>query len=83
MLAIAYGPRLIRVRGAANYELANYEESVSDCTHAIQLDPLYALAYYTRGLSHKATNNQDQSELDHARAIELDPDVYIIHDDLA
>jgi tetratricopeptide (TPR) repeat protein len=58
--------------GLANYERGAYDTAIEDYSHAIDVEPDYALAHAGRGLTHASRNDFDAALVDLSRAIELD-----------
>ena len=59
-------------RAAAYTRLQRWEESISDSTTAINLDPESTLAYLNRAMAHNATGEYDLAIVDFCKIIELD-----------
>jgi tetratricopeptide (TPR) repeat protein len=60
-------------RGVTYYNKGDYERAIADYTHAIGLNPNYALAFKNRGLAYEKTGAKDKSKADLATAHRLDP----------
>ena len=54
------------------YYLRQCNRAILDYDKAIQLDPDYALAYYSRGLSYFKLGQYTKGEADYARACSMD-----------
>ena len=50
-----------------------YDEAIADISKAIQINPEFARAYYSRGLVYDAKGNSQRAVIDYNRAIEIDP----------
>ncbi len=55
------------------YDMGNYDEIISYCTKAIELDPKYAFAYNNRGVAYAHKKEDDRAIEDYTKAIDLDP----------
>lgn len=60
--------------GITYYNAKGYEESLTACEKALQLDPRYAQAYYGKGLALSKLERYEEALLAYERAIQLDPD---------
>jgi tetratricopeptide (TPR) repeat protein len=60
-------------RADALYHLKRYEEAISDCQAAIDIDPAYARAYNTCGIIYESMNDLDNARLYFKRAIAVNP----------
>ena len=61
-----------RSRGDSYYELGLYGLAIEDYTDAINLQPDYAYAYYSRSEAYRAMGNTDQADSDQLMACSLD-----------
>lgn len=61
------------LKGNANYELGNFEESVEDFTKAIEKDPNNAEHYYDRSWTYNKMDRSHSAMLDINKALELEP----------
>jgi len=61
-------------RGVANYYRTEYEETIEDCTSAIELEPDWADPYNLRGLSYEHIGAEDRALEDFNTVMLLDPD---------
>jgi tetratricopeptide (TPR) repeat protein len=52
---------------------SNYNQAISDCTKAIEIDPRIAEAYYSRGRAWAMKDDYDEAISDYNKAIEIDP----------
>jgi len=50
-----------------------YQKALADLEHAIELDPAYAAAYFTRACVHTALQYHDRAASDYAMARQLAP----------
>jgi len=50
-------------------------KAISDFTKAIELKPDYARAYMMRGRAYEALGRREEAEADHAKALELNPEI--------
>ena len=57
------------------FEQGDYEQVVSECGQAIELDPKYAAAYFCRGIAYIYSGEAQAAMRDLETAIEIDPDV--------
>lgn len=60
-------------RGNSYYDLEDYQSSVSDFSHAIELNPLNASYYQNRAYSYEMTGDWQKALSDYNQAIEIDP----------
>ena len=59
--------------GYSKFARGDYNGAIADYTHAIALDPDYAIAYYNRGIARCDKGDYDGAIADYNRSIELDP----------
>jgi serine/threonine-protein kinase len=50
-----------------------FAAAVADYTQAISINPESAMAFYQRGLAHRALGNEDEALSDYSAAIRLNP----------
>jgi tetratricopeptide (TPR) repeat protein len=67
------------VKAIASTRTGHYDEALAASTRAIQLNPLYALAYVARGAVHGNLGNHQQALADASQAIELDPRISLAY----
>jgi len=61
-------------RGVAYYDKGQLDLAISDYSKAIEINPRYAKAYYSRGVSYYADKGQlDRAISDSSKAIEINP----------
>jgi hypothetical protein len=71
-------------RGLAKFELKRHTEALTDLSHAIDLQPGFAMAHNNRGAIYRALGQSDAAAKDYRAAIELAGDVAIdAHGNLA
>ena len=58
-------------RGRCLFDLARYDEAVTEYDLAIELEPGFAAAYYNRGRAHMALGNTLEAEADMDAAYNL------------
>jgi tetratricopeptide (TPR) repeat protein len=61
-------------RAVAYKKLHRYEDVVTDCSQAVNLDPKYAPAWDIRGYAHYHLGHHDKALADFSKALELDPE---------
>jgi serine/threonine protein kinase len=59
--------------GIAFYDAGKYKEAVETYNRAIELDPMYPLAYNNRGLAYRKLKENAKAIADFSRATDLDP----------
>ena len=64
---------IFKILGYNKSRLGNYEEAIEDFDLAIQLDPKYPNAYYSRGIAKHSLGNYEEAIEDFGLAIQLDP----------
>jgi tetratricopeptide (TPR) repeat protein len=60
-------------RGHHNFLNGNYDEAISDYNRAIELNPEFSEAYYTRGSAYDRKGQYNHAIDDYTKAIELNP----------
>jgi tetratricopeptide (TPR) repeat protein len=60
-------------RANAYAEKGQYDQAISEYTKAIELNPMYAKAYYNRGHTYDKQDQHDEAISDFTEAIELNP----------
>eukprot|EP00927_Polykrikos_kofoidii_P020378 TRINITY_DN19652_c0_g1_i1.p1 TRINITY_DN19652_c0_g1~~TRINITY_DN19652_c0_g1_i1.p1 ORF type:complete len:442 (+),score=103.07 TRINITY_DN19652_c0_g1_i1:119-1444(+) len=60
-------------RAACQQKLGRWEDTISDCTQAVQLDPEYVKAYSRRSTAYEQQSKWSDANEDLKKAIELDP----------
>ena len=73
VIAECPGPIAYTNRGTAYNTQGNYDRAIEDYSHAIMLNPRYALAYTNRGVAYKAKGDYRRAIDDHNTAIMLNP----------
>ena len=53
--------------------MGEYSQAIADYSKAIQLNPGYAEAYYSRGCAYDGIGEYDKAIADYKKTIELDP----------
>ncbi|RMZ55579.1 hypothetical protein APUTEX25_000162 [Auxenochlorella protothecoides] len=59
-------------RAACSLRLARHAEVVTDCSHALELDPTYGKALMRRAAAYEALDDLEHALLDFDKAVELD-----------
>lgn len=59
-------------RGAAHYELENFDEAIFDLSQAIEINPNYVMGYYNRGRSYFGLEDFEQAIKDLEKSKSLD-----------
>ena len=59
--------------GNCLWDIGQYDKAISDYTKAIETDPKFAVAYYSRGMAYRQKGQYDQAISDYTKAIETDP----------
>ncbi len=60
-------------RGLAHHSMGNVQQSLEDCSRAIEIKQGFPTAYNCRGIAYKALGNYRQAIEDYNRAIEMKP----------
>ncbi|XP_076910812.1 uncharacterized protein LOC143568573 [Bidens hawaiensis] len=60
-------------RATCFFKLGKYEDTVKECTKALELNPLYMKALIRRGEAHEKLENYDEAITDMKKILELDP----------
>ena len=60
-------------RGLAYANKGQYDQAISDCTNALEINPRYAHAYNNRGLAYEKKGQHDQAISDCTNALEINP----------
>lgn len=55
------------------FKLGNYEDTIKECTKALELNPTYMKALLRRGEAHEKLQNYDEAIVDMKKILELDP----------
>lgn len=66
-------PFVYQNRSHAFLHLKKYEEAISDCQKAIEIDPFYAHTYNTLGIIYAAMGDYDNARLSYEKAIKIEP----------
>ena len=64
-------------------KLKRYDDSITICQEILKLDPDYAKVYFNLGLVHEEQGEWDQAIEQHRKALELNPDDFQGHYNLA
>jgi len=72
-------PEAFFKRGLAYFYLGRYFEATDDVNQAIILDSNYSEAYNIKGLINKRMKNINQAYKDYSKAIQLNPDYYLLN----
>jgi PGF-CTERM protein len=67
-------------RGAAYYDLKQYERAIEDYSKAIELNPNYVGAYINRGVTYYDLKQYERAIEDFDKAIELNPNLAEAYD---
>jgi tetratricopeptide (TPR) repeat protein len=59
--------------GNYHYDAKEYQKAVDDYGRVIELDPLYTIAYYNRGLAYKELKEYGKAIAGYDRALQIDP----------
>jgi tetratricopeptide (TPR) repeat protein len=60
-------------RGNAYSGKGQYDQAISDCTKALEINPRYAKAYNNRGIAYEMKGQYDQAISDYTKALEINP----------
>ena len=60
-------------RGNAYFEKGQYDQAISAYNKALEINPRFALAYYSRGLAYARMGQYDQAISNYNKALELNP----------
>ncbi|XP_071737143.1 uncharacterized protein [Rutidosis leptorrhynchoides] len=63
-------------RATCFFKLGKYEDTVKECTKALELNPTYIKALIRRGEAHEKLDNYDEAIADMKKILELDPSNY-------
>ncbi|XP_071733606.1 uncharacterized protein [Rutidosis leptorrhynchoides] len=63
-------------RATCFFKLGKYEDTVKECTKALELNPAYMKALIRRGEAHEKLDNYDEAIADMKKILELDPSNY-------
>ncbi|KAI3754534.1 hypothetical protein L1987_54319 [Smallanthus sonchifolius] len=63
-------------RATCFFKLGKYEDTVKECTKALELNPSYMKALIRRGEAHEKLENYDEAITDMKKILELDPSSY-------
>ncbi len=55
----------------SKYGIISFEQAIADCSEAIRLNPIDAVAYYSRGLAYQENGNREGAIADYQKTIEL------------
>jgi Tfp pilus assembly protein PilF len=55
-------------RGRAYANKGQYDQAISDCTKALEIEPRYAEAYIVRGVAYSRKGQHDQAISDYTKA---------------
>lgn len=73
ILAVAPQDSILNEQGWEQAEKGNYEEAIRYFTKAIDLNPMDAESYYSRGTAYSHKGQYDQAILDYTKALEINP----------
>jgi len=59
-------------RATVNFKLKNYDDSISDCNNAIELDPTYLKAYLRRAKSYMDAEKYEEAVRDYEKITKMD-----------
>jgi tetratricopeptide (TPR) repeat protein len=62
--------------------MGKYPEALDALATAVQLDPRFAMTYYTRGNVYEQQGNRAQAAQEYAHAARLDPQLQLARDAL-
>ncbi|KAL0739222.1 hypothetical protein Bca4012_015432 [Brassica carinata] len=60
-------------RGVCFLKLSKYEETIKECTKALELNPTYAKALFRRAQAHEKLQHFEEAVTDLKKMLELDP----------